>query len=307
MHLPVMTESYLRRDFHFAMYLGYAYGKMLKNLFQWSLFSTLIFFGAVVFTNLMLTILEDEMIYNVLQLMCVLAALIVLISMRVCIVNARKKLVPSMISEDGVMADPDGFNINTNGISIDPFENFSDLPRMNYLEMTDDNTTLTKDQRSIVNQAVPEDELEGLLQKEADGKIEEEEDQVDRAPVAIPNKHESLFCCKRKGANYYVINIIQFFYIVLVAYFGYKLGMILVDTPIGMVFGILGYVCGLIAWFWVMPELLDSFAMSTCIEMMKNRELINVVIKHQKFERAKRSFRIYQVFKLVRREMIIEF
>lgn len=32
-HLPVMTESYLRRDFHFAMYLGYAYGRMLKNLF----------------------------------------------------------------------------------------------------------------------------------------------------------------------------------------------------------------------------------------------------------------------------------
>lgn len=66
MHLPVMTESYLRRDFHFAMYLGYAYGRMLKNLFQWSLFSTLIFFGAVIFTNLMLTILEDDLIYNLL-------------------------------------------------------------------------------------------------------------------------------------------------------------------------------------------------------------------------------------------------
>lgn len=104
-----------------------------------------------------------------------------------------------------------------------------------------------------------------------------------------------------------MINSVQFFYIVLVAYFGYKLGMILVDSPIGMVFGIIGYVVALNAWFWVMPELLDSFALSTCIEMMKNREIINTVIRYQKFERAKRSFRIYQIFKLIRREMIIEF
>lgn len=104
-----------------------------------------------------------------------------------------------------------------------------------------------------------------------------------------------------------MINSVQFFYIVLVAYFGYKLGMILVDSPIGMVFGILGYIMAMVAWFFIMPELLDSFALSTCIEMMKNREVINIVIRQQKFERAKRSFRIYQIFKLIRREMIIEF
>lgn len=56
-------------------------------------------------------------------MLIVITALIFLISMRVCIVNARKKLVPSMILEDGSMADPDRFNINTNARSIDPFEN----------------------------------------------------------------------------------------------------------------------------------------------------------------------------------------
>jgi len=104
-----------------------------------------------------------------------------------------------------------------------------------------------------------------------------------------------------------VINTVQFLYIITVAFFGYKLGMILVDTPIGMVLGIVGYLLALFAWFWIMPGLLDAFAMSTCIEMMKNRECINLVIRHQKFERAKRSFRIYQIFKLIRREMILEF
>jgi hypothetical protein len=41
--------------------------------------------------------------------------------------------------------------------------------------------------------------------------------------------------------------------------------------------------------------------------MMKNRECINTVVQIQKQERAKRSFRIYQILKLIRREMIIEF
>lgn len=282
MHMPVMTESYLRRDFHFALYLGYCYGKMLTNLFKWSLFSTLIFFGAVVLCNLMLTILEDEMIYNVLMLLIVTTGFIFLISMRVCIVNARKKLVPTILNEDGKLADPDSFNINVNEKSIDPFEDFHELPRMSYLEMTAENTTLNEEQRKIVNQAVPDDEAELLLKKKENNEDQQEaldEEDIEQDPVLIPNKQESLFCCKRKGANYYVINSVQFFYIVLVAFFGYKLGMILVDSPIGMVFGILGYVMALIAWFFIMPELLDSFAMATCIEMMKNREVINVVIR----------------------------
>ena len=41
--------------------------------------------------------------------------------------------------------------------------------------------------------------------------------------------------------------------------------------------------------------------------MMKNRECINKVLMHQKFEKAKRSFRVYKIFKLIRREMIVEF
>jgi len=41
--------------------------------------------------------------------------------------------------------------------------------------------------------------------------------------------------------------------------------------------------------------------------MMKDREYINKVVSLQRMERTKRSFRIYQVLKLIRREMIIEF
>lgn len=145
MHMPIMTESYLRRDFNFALYLGYCYGKTLTNLFKWSLWSTLIFFGAVVFTNIMLTIMEDEMIYGVLQLLIVVAALIYLIAMKSCLVDARNKLVPSILNDEGEMINPDHFNINVNAKSIDPFEDFADLPRMPYMDMNEENTTLSEE------------------------------------------------------------------------------------------------------------------------------------------------------------------
>lgn len=134
-----------------------------------------------------------------------------------------------------------------------------------------------------------------------------EENAEDNAPSLIPNKHESLFCCKRKGVRNLVINATQFFYTVLVIYFSNKLSMLLTDDVIGMALGFLGYILAVYAWFWVMPEMLDAYVVSTSVEMMKNRECVHKVIMQQKFEKAKRSFRIYQILKLIRREMIVEF
>mgnify|MGYP006893267884 CR=1 FL=1 len=53
--------------------------------------------------------------------------------------------------------------------------------------------------------------------------------------------------------------------------------------------------------------MLTSFTVTTSIEMMKDRQIIYKVIAMQRMERTKRSFRIYQVLKLIRREMIVEF
>ena len=62
MHLPAMTEQYLRKDFHFAMYLGYCYGKILTRFFKWSLHTVLILFGIVVLVNVFFTVTADDMI-----------------------------------------------------------------------------------------------------------------------------------------------------------------------------------------------------------------------------------------------------
>ena len=61
-HLPVMTETYLRKDFHFAMYLCYCYGQVLVKFFKWSLFSVSILAGIIIFVNLLFAIMAEPMI-----------------------------------------------------------------------------------------------------------------------------------------------------------------------------------------------------------------------------------------------------
>jgi hypothetical protein len=59
--------------------------------------------------------------------------------------------------------------------------------------------------------------------------------------------------------------------------------MIANDTIIAIALGGIGYILALILWFGIMPRMLDSYALTTSIEMMKNRECVDIVIKHQKF------------------------
>jgi len=200
MHMPVMTESYLRKDFHFALYLGHCYGKTLVKFFKWSLYSTLIFCAVVIFTNLALEILGDDMIYGLLQFLCFLVAFVILIFMRNGIVAAKKKLVPSVINAEGEMVDPEAFSINVNAKSIDPFEDFAAIPRMEYLEMTADNTTLTEEQRNLVNLAdeeheallrpddKPADDHGHLMEDQLRGEADEDQDEDGHDPFSIPNK-----------------------------------------------------------------------------------------------------------------------
>lgn len=109
----------------------------------------------------------------------------------------------------------------------------------------------------------------------------------------IPNRHEGLYCCQRKGVNYLILNSTQLFYTIITMFASYKLGMFLMDTGIGMAFGAMGIGIAIYTWFWVVVDMLDAFAITTSIEMMKNRESVNQVIMHQKFARAKRSFRVF--------------
>ena len=70
-----------------------------------------------------------------------------------------------------------------------------------------------------------------------------------------------------------------------------------------LTFSILGMLYTSLTLF---PKLLFNFTVVTNIQMMKDKDLIFEVIKYQRHEKSKRSFRIYRSFKELRREHIYE-
>ena len=57
-------------------------------------------------------------------------------------------------------------------------------------------------------------------------------------------------------------------YLIIVAFFGYKLGMILVDETIGMAIGAVGYIIAFITWFAIMPAMMDALVISTSVSTL---------------------------------------
>ena len=62
----------------------------------------------------------------------------------------------------------------------------------------------------------------------------------------------------------------------------------------------------LIIWFSTIPVTLTKMTLVTNLEMMKDATLIEKVIASQKLLRSKRSQRVFQVMKLIRRELASE-
>ena len=136
-HLPVLTETYLRKDFHFAMYLAYCYGQVLVKFFKWSLFSVAILAGIIIFVNLLFTIMDEDLIDQVMKFIFYLAAFIMLLCMRTCLKNAESKLIPSIWQDEGEgkLYDPENFDILLGSkANVNPFEDYKKLPKNAYLQ-----------------------------------------------------------------------------------------------------------------------------------------------------------------------------
>jgi hypothetical protein len=90
---------------------------------------------------------------------------------------------------------------------------------------------------------------------------------------AVNNKHEALFCCGRRGANFLILSTAQLFYILTLVFLAFRLATIqtefaaadsdstkIVVHSVLLVFALvlLGYL-----WFFVVPGLLASFTVTT--------------------------------------------
>ena len=78
-HLPAMTECYLRKDFHFAMYLAYGYGKVLKKFFQLSLLALFLLLILVITANLIFEVVPSMEIQMYCAFSVIFVVLIILI------------------------------------------------------------------------------------------------------------------------------------------------------------------------------------------------------------------------------------
>ena len=87
------------------------------------------------------------------------------------------------------------------------------------------------------------------------------------------NKHESLFCCGRRGVNYLIINTTQFLYILTIIYFSYKCVTIGPDAmavkddtsklAVFIVIMVLAFFILLYIWFGIIPGILLSYTITS--------------------------------------------
>jgi hypothetical protein len=98
-HLPSMSESYLRKDFHFAMYLAFCYGQVLTKFFKWSLFSLIIIFVLIVTLNITFEAITDEDTGMYIKFTLLFIAFIILILLRACLTSAEKRFTPTVYED----------------------------------------------------------------------------------------------------------------------------------------------------------------------------------------------------------------
>ena len=147
--LPIMAESYLRKDFHFAMYLSYCYGKVLTSYFTWSLWTLIIALFMVVTLNISLDAIGNDDVKIYLNFTFLVIATVVLILLKGCLTSVEKKLTPSIFDEEGKLREPDEVNICFNDAKgpINPFNMYGELPRMAYLKYDANNTDLNETEK----------------------------------------------------------------------------------------------------------------------------------------------------------------
>lgn len=111
-HLPSMTESYLRKDFHFAMYLSYCYGKVLTRFFKWSIWTLVIIFLLVVTLTISFSEIANDDIRLYMTVTFLLIGFVIFILLKSCLTSAEKKITPNVFDEKtGNLRNSENFNI----------------------------------------------------------------------------------------------------------------------------------------------------------------------------------------------------
>lgn len=111
----------------------------------------------------------------------------------------------------------------------------------------------------------------------------------DKDPYSINNKHEALYCCGRRGVNFLILNTAQFVFILTILFISLKsctldkeIAEVKGDstkTAVHSVLGVFALFIILYIWFISLPGILFSYAVTSNIEMMKNKDCMHKVIQ----------------------------
>lgn len=126
---------------------------------------------------------------------------------------------------------------------------------------------------------------------------------------SLPNRHERLFAFGKSGV-FFARTCLQVTYLFSIVYQASQLVFNFRNTthlnPVYISLHIVPQIALAIVLYAFLPNLLTTLTIVTNIEMMKDAEIIEDVISEQKLLRAKRSHRIFQVMKVIRRELAQE-
>lgn len=134
-----MTESFLRKDFHFALYLSYCYGKVLTSFFRLNLLMLFIVLPIVVVLSIVMENIPNEDVKLYIWLTLVVIAFLTIILIKSCLTSVEKKVTPNVFDDQGALRDSQKFDICFNAYkgAVNPFLDYDKLPRMAYLDTCD--------------------------------------------------------------------------------------------------------------------------------------------------------------------------
>lgn len=329
--LPIMTECFLRRDFNFSMYLGYCITDFLSEIIGFISIRVYFLLATLLWAYKLINYLEIEVgssIFYPIPLVC----LLILMMCRWHLSSIFKYLVAEVDSPDDIQFQVD-LDIR------DPFDHINKIPIPPYLHNDFDHYHEPNPSELREDTDSEDDEEDSQFKPTKRPRSEKRESDNLNDSAAIEdsiyhnenekkkkyknmfksgkrfffmdqNRHERLFWFGKVGVFLQKL-LIQGWYITLVLWLSAIVAgdgfdrFYVFDNDLFNI--ILMSVCIIIALFTILyyfPTVVFAFVLDTSIQMMKRRDYIELVIKEQKHQKALRSMRMYQVFKLIRRELI---
>jgi hypothetical protein len=280
--VPPMTENYLRSDFDLSEYLSRSLAEVVSNAFKLSWLGYIMIIMAIITWRLI--IFTDEMIQIILLWVIPLVITFICGLLIKHLLDVYYFLVP-------YVDDVHEINLPEENYGRDPSMNINAVPKPAYLHghiksLGDENNYI----RCLFWRTHP---LKLTCAHIFAGRF--------------PNRHELLFWFDFFGPKF-IMGLLQGLCVILTCWITviifYYIPMLYEEMDwIGVVLVVLACMFWMFIAGFLVPETFRSLCLTTKIELMKDRAIIEQVVLKTKNERALKSVKLYRQFKMLYRNM----